>query len=199
VTLQVGLIPLHEGPPHPANTELASGVAVNVIVDPWETSLTTQSERQENLGDVTLPLPGPPKNIESVVGTDGLILPGVGLSSFGGVPTRSRVGVAVFPISPGLLSVPGSRLNRVVKSQEHVVVTVLSPGARKKFPVVFVIVVACGGLGLTMEVLLGSAVIGGNAISLTAVKNEAPPLLGVTLVPCGSVCRPRSTRQLLVD
>jgi hypothetical protein len=184
VTLQVGFIPLHEGPPHPANNELASGVAVNVIVVAWETFLTTQSERQENLGDVTLPLPGPPKDIERVVGTAGLILPEVGLSSFGGVPTRAtRPGV----VSPGLLSVPGSRLNRVVKCQEHDVVTVLSPGARKKFPVVFVIVVVTGGVGLTMSVLLGSAVIGGNAISLTAVKNELPPFFGVTLVPCGSV------------
>ena len=160
MTLQVVLVPLHE-PPHPANTEVASGAAVTVIICPSEpTSPTVQSEKQiilvtENIASATLPPPGPPKNIESAAGTGGLILPGVGLSSFGGAPTRSRVaGVAVLPISPGLLSVPGSRLNRVVKSQEHVVVTVLSPGARKKFPVVFVIVVVSGGLGLTMELLL---------------------------------------------
>src|SRR5262245_22733744 len=83
VKVQVGLVPLHEGPPHPANEEVASGIAVNVIVCP---SLSptggVQSEKQVNsIGAATLPPPGPPKNIESVVGSAGLILPGVGLPS----------------------------------------------------------------------------------------------------------------------
>jgi hypothetical protein len=82
VTVQVGLVPLQESPPHPANTEVASGVAVNVIMlltvaTPW-----MQSEVQfiSLLGVLTVPPPAPPKKIETVAagmrtGGGGLSLP----------------------------------------------------------------------------------------------------------------------------
>jgi hypothetical protein len=105
VTLQVGLVPLHD-PPHPANTEVASGVAVKVIVDPWATSPTVQSEKQvKNAGAVTLPLPGPPKNIESVAGTN-VVPPGRGLSPFGGLPSSGGDADLLPTLSGGLSSVP---------------------------------------------------------------------------------------------
>jgi hypothetical protein len=62
----VGLVPLHEGPPQPANIEDPSEIAVSVVVVPRE---KVQSEVHEiNPGEVvTLPLPEPPRNTETVL------------------------------------------------------------------------------------------------------------------------------------
>jgi hypothetical protein len=62
----VGLVPLHEGPPHPAKIEDPSGIAVSVVVVVRE---KVQPEVHEiNPGDtVTVPLPDPPKNTETVL------------------------------------------------------------------------------------------------------------------------------------
>src|SRR5262249_34287021 len=46
VTVQVAVVPLHEGPPHPANNEVASAVAVNVIVRPIPPTVAAQSALQ---------------------------------------------------------------------------------------------------------------------------------------------------------
>jgi hypothetical protein len=141
VTLQVELVPLHEAPPQPANTEVASGVGVRVIICPSETPGGVQSDKQENSGAATLPPPGPPKNIESVAGTSGLMPPGSGLLSSGGPITTS----------------PGDRIGQAGpywNFQRHVVVVVLVLGARKKPPLPIV----GGGLLLpSMQVLMGSA------------------------------------------
>jgi hypothetical protein len=115
--------------------------------------------------------PGPPKNIESVAGTSGFTEPGTDHGT-----TTKGMGTYIRGGGP------------YWKFQEHVVTTVLSLGARKKLPLVFVCVVGGGGIGLTIDFFVGSAGgIFGNSISPTGAGNTLPPLLGVTRIPCGSV------------
>jgi hypothetical protein len=74
VTSHVVLVPLQSGPPHPANDEVESGVAVSMIVLPTDATLRVQSEEQliSPLRVVTLPLPAPPKDIKTDAETTGI-------------------------------------------------------------------------------------------------------------------------------